>query len=827
MSAPIYLRTFADIIAAVQEELKVQASDTVARDRIKRAINSNYLNEVIPAEQWPWLRAEAQLLLDAVFQTGTATVVQNSATVIVTVAPSGSRAGQLFSVGGSLETYRISTHTANSTTFELESPFVGGSNASAAFKIWTDALALPTDARETFEVSHAYQNVPMDGHGLQKFYQYVTASPKAEGRPRVYSTSDFVAPEPYASVAGLPPLLTRTSNGLVRTLTFTASVESYVQAGQRIRVTGSAAYQYNGEFVISSVSGASLHFTTTRAMVEIASADVGLVLQVATAEGADARYRELRVHPAICTKKTILKVSYIKEVRPLTELTDEPLMPISDRIVLVYGALAQAWASIGRSDADAARNAMLFDRKLTKMQGKLDDSTDLPKFRPSRTYLARKRSGPAYGMRARYDSAGDSGGSSAQNNTIINTPNSVAVFNADGELDASPTTSDSALLRLAGTADTVAIYGPTGELAASSAVSVSALSQLTNTLVTVSSAQTVTNKTIDADANTISNIENADIKAAAAIDRSKLATSTADQVLINNGAGAMSSEASLAVVRGGTALASYTAGDILYASAPTTLAKLAAGTSTQVLKGGAAPSWGSPNVAKSQSKSAAYTVLASDDLILADATSGAFTLTLPAAASCAGKILRIIKTDSTFNAVTLDGNASETVDGGLTTTLNTVREALELFCDGANWISLNRRIPSIWTAYSPSASGFGGLGTVTSIAAEWRRIGPKIEIRGRAITGTVTGASILVPLPSGLSVDYSANAPEIGVIINSYGGSPSTVGIVPLINTVDPTNISWTNEYNRNAFNAYPGNGFSNTADVAWAAQAKIAGWNG
>lgn len=49
-------------------------------------------------------------------------------------------------------------------------------------------------------------------------------------------------------------------------------------------------------------------------------------------------------------------------------------------------------------------------------------------------------------------------------------------------------------------------------------------------------------------------IVNADVNASAAIARSKLATGTADHVVINSGAGAFSSEAQLATTRGGTGL---------------------------------------------------------------------------------------------------------------------------------------------------------------------------------------------------------------------------------------------------------------------------------
>lgn len=63
---------------------------------------------------------------------------------------------------------------------------------------------------------------------------------------------------------------------------------------------------------------------------------------------------------------------------------------------------------------------------------------------------------------------------------------------------------------------------------------------VTGSVVGTSDAQTLTNKVIDADSNTISNIENADIKAAAAIALNKLAATTVSRALVSDGSGFVS-----------------------------------------------------------------------------------------------------------------------------------------------------------------------------------------------------------------------------------------------------------------------------------------------
>lgn len=83
-------------------------------------------------------------------------------------------------------------------------------------------------------------------------------------------------------------------------------------------------------------------------------------------------------------------------------------------------------------------------------------------------------------------------------------------------------------------------------------------------------------------------------------------------------------------------------------------------------------------------KTAAYTA-ADDDVILGDASGGAFSVGLPAAASSAGQVYTIKKTDSGGNAVTVDANASETIDGATTKALSAQYKYITIVCDGATW----------------------------------------------------------------------------------------------------------------------------------------------
>jgi hypothetical protein len=175
------------------------------------------------------------------------------------------------------------------------------------------------------------------------------------------------------------------------------------------------------------------------------------------------------------------------------------------------------------------------------------------------------------------------------------------------------------------------------------------------------------------------------------------------------------------------------------------------------------------------SKTTTYTATIDDNVILCSGS--AFTVTLPAAASCSGKKLLIKKTDSTFsNIITIDGNASETIDGATTKKLNTQYESLLIVSDGTNWQILQRRIPSEWTSYTPTGTWVAN----TTYSGYWRRVGDTIEVTAKAaLTGAPTATSFRVTIPSGLTIDTAkmeqTSDKEVGISEfisagNSYNG---------------------------------------------------------
>lgn len=84
-------------------------------------------------------------------------------------------------------------------------------------------------------------------------------------------------------------------------------------------------------------------------------------------------------------------------------------------------------------------------------------------------------------------------------------------------------------------------------------------------------------------------------------------------------------------------------------------------------------------------KTSNYTADGADSVILCNALTGGFTITLPTAVDRSGKVYHIKKIDSSGNIVTVDGNASETIDGDTTKVIDIQYDSMMTVSDGSNW----------------------------------------------------------------------------------------------------------------------------------------------
>jgi hypothetical protein len=83
-------------------------------------------------------------------------------------------------------------------------------------------------------------------------------------------------------------------------------------------------------------------------------------------------------------------------------------------------------------------------------------------------------------------------------------------------------------------------------------------------------------------------------------------------------------------------------------------------------------------------KSANFSADDTMDVCIVDTSAGSVTVSLPAAATCAGKVLTF-KKKVAANSLILDGNAAETIDGAATLTKTSQYDSVTIICDGTTW----------------------------------------------------------------------------------------------------------------------------------------------
>ena len=177
------------------------------------------------------------------------------------------------------------------------------------------------------------------------------------------------------------------------------------------------------------------------------------------------------------------------------------------------------------------------------------------------------------------------------------------------------------------------------------------------------------------------------------------------------------------------------------------------------------------------SKTTTYSIQTGDDLVLCDASSGSFTLTLFANSGNTGATVRVKKTSfDPTKTCTVKGNGAENIDNSNTYVLASQFEEVMLTSDGSQWRVIAHHFPSVWVSYTPTFTGFG---TVSSVNMVSRRVGDSLEVQGTFVAGTVTAVTGKMTLGFGgtdqnVTIDNTAGkvgaARQVGTWTASFNG---------------------------------------------------------
>mgnify|MGYP000704182502 CR=1 FL=1 len=192
--------------------------------------------------------------------------------------------------------------------------------------------------------------------------------------------------------------------------------------------------------------------------------------------------------------------------------------------------------------------------------------------------------------------------------------------------------------------------------------------------------------------------------------------------------------------------------------------------------------------------SATYTVLTTDHgkTIKAFASSTAITITLPAASAAGdGFEITVVKTDTTVNTVTIDGNGAETITapGGERTTvvLASFSDRLKIVCNGTKWHTVDHRITFESTEQTITAAGSltipHGLGVQPKNILAWvinttadlnYSVGDLVYVDTTSQDATTATGVSIVPDATNLNIRFGSNA-NVFTLLDKTTGNVSGI----------------------------------------------------
>lgn len=151
-----------------------------------------------------------------------------------------------------------------------------------------------------------------------------------------------------------------------------------------------------------------------------------------------------------------------------------------------------------------------------------------------------------------------------------------------------------------------------------------------------------------------------------------------------------------------------------------------------------------------------------DDVVLVDCSASAVTLTLESAIGCDGRQHTFKKIDSSANALTLDGNGSETIDGTANLAFVIQHVAVTVKSDGTNWRAVSYYPDG--GRYTPQLASRTNVAAASAEECQFVRHGSVVTVSGRLLVDPVSASvatqlDITLPIPS----DFGAQEDCAGV----------------------------------------------------------------
>jgi len=112
---------------------------------------------------------------------------------------------------------------------------------------------------------------------------------------------------------------------------------------------------------------------------------------------------------------------------------------------------------------------------------------------------------------------------------------------------------------------------------------------------------------------------------------------------------------------------------------------------------------------------AATTLNATHNVLLCN--NGPYTVTLPAANANTSRVYKIKNIDPQSDVITIDANASETIEGALTYALQPYKHAITIISDGANWHIIDNLSDVVGSIATINCSGTDNGTLVNGVAA--------------------------------------------------------------------------------------------------------------